>query len=145
MFFSGLIHDGPLPAVEKLAAFTEARHRVLAENIANVDTPGYRPKELDLGAFQAALAEALERRGRDGSMPLPIASSRQWRLDSGGSLQVQPAEAGPENILFHDRTNASVERQMTELVKNALRHQMAVELLRDRYEGLLAAIRGRLA
>ena len=41
MFFEGLVNRGSLPAMEKMLAFTEARHRVLTENIANVDTPGY--------------------------------------------------------------------------------------------------------
>jgi len=34
---------------------------------------------------------------------------------------------------------------MAELAKNAMTHQVAVELLRVRYAGLLEAIRGRIA
>lgn len=39
---------------ERRLAWLESRQRVLAENIANADTPGYRPK--DIGSFAQALA-----------------------------------------------------------------------------------------
>ena len=35
----------------------QARHRVLAENIANADTPGYRARDLE---FSSALVRAME-------------------------------------------------------------------------------------
>ena len=37
-------------------AWLQERQRVLAQNIANADTPGYRPR--DLGSFQRSLAGA---------------------------------------------------------------------------------------
>jgi flagellar basal-body rod protein FlgB len=33
------------------------RQRLIAENIANASTPGYRPRDLDTGAFERALAQ----------------------------------------------------------------------------------------
>ena len=62
MFLADVVHRETLPVLEKALAFTEARHRVLVENIANVDTPGYRTKHLDAAAFQEALGKALARR-----------------------------------------------------------------------------------
>jgi flagellar basal-body rod protein FlgB len=144
MLIGSVTNDGALPVLEKLAAFTEGRHRVLLENVANLDTPGYRPKDVGLGQFQAALAEAAQRRSGKGDA-LQVGEQSGWRWDSDGSLKLQPQEVGPENILFHDGTNASVERQMSELVKNAMTHQVAVELLRRSYGRVLQAIRGHIA
>ena len=144
MFLSSVVNSGSLPVLERMAAFTEARHRVLLTNVANLDTPGYRPKDVDPDGFRAALSEASGRRGGS-SGPLEMAEGKSWRFGPGGSLEVRPREVGPENILFHDRTNSSVERQMSELVKNAMMHQIAVELLRGRYSALMTAIRGRVA
>jgi len=45
-----------LSAMEQMAAFTEARQKLIAENIANVDTPAYQRRQVDLGGFQQALA-----------------------------------------------------------------------------------------
>lgn len=49
----------PLPALFQLlsarAGFLQARHAVLAQNVANADTPRYRPRDLVEPDFLAAL------------------------------------------------------------------------------------------
>jgi flagellar basal-body rod protein FlgB len=40
--------------------FAEARQRVLAENIANIDTPDYHSRRLDPESFQHSLRKAFE-------------------------------------------------------------------------------------
>ena len=144
MLFESITNSGSLPALEKLAAFTEARHRVLLTNVANLNTPGYRVRDADVGEFQTALSEALARRERAGA-PLEVDEGGSWQFDRDGRLQIKPVQIEPNNVLFHDGTNASVERQMNELAKNAILHQTAVELLRGRYGGLMKAIRGRVS
>ena len=55
-----------------------------------------------------------------------------------------PSEEPAENVLFHDDTNARVERQMAMMAENTMMHQLASELLRERFDGLLKAIRGNI-
>jgi len=145
MVFANLVGRETLPVLEKALAFAEARHRVLTENIANVDTPGYRTKHLDAAAFQEALGQALARRKEDPSGALELPSSREFHEDASGHLVVTPTEEPPENILFHDGTNGKLERQMAMLAENALTHRAMVELTRNRFDILMAAIRGRTA
>jgi len=144
MFLADVCNRGALPVLEKALAFTEARHRVLTENVANADTPGYRTKHLDTTAFQEALGRAQARRREDPSGAFELRPSREFRVDAQGFLHITPSEEPPENVLFHDGTNGSLERQMAMLAENALMHQAYAELLRDRFEGLLKAIRGKL-
>ena len=40
--------------------FAQARHQVLAGNIANLDTPGYRVRDLSVENFQQRLKEVIE-------------------------------------------------------------------------------------
>ena len=47
-------------ALEKTIAFTERRHQVLAGNLANMSTPDYRSRDLDVDAFQSALADSIK-------------------------------------------------------------------------------------
>ncbi len=145
MFFASLVGRETLPVMEKALAFTEARHRVLTENVANADTPGYRTKHLDAAAFQEALGQALARRKEDPSGALELSPSREFRVSSAGDLVVTPSEEPPENILFHDGTNNKLERQMAMLAENALMHRALTELLRQKLESLSTAIRGRVA
>jgi len=153
MFFADVVNSGTVPALEKVLAFTEARQRMLAENIANVDTPNYRTKQLDVAAFQGALRTALDDRRQSGSSrtrrgaeseALCLPANSQFWQDDQGRLVVQPSEVPAENLLFHDDTNARIERQMAMMAENTMMHQAATELLRSRFDGLLKAIRGRI-
>ena len=143
MLVSDVTNAGLIPALEKAMAFTEARNRVLAENIANVTTPGYQAKQLDVSAFQAALKEASrQREANGGEFKLP--SSEQFRTDEEGMLAVTPGEEPVENLLFQDGTNARIERQMALLAENTMMNQAVSNLLRARFDGLETAIRGRV-
>ncbi len=143
MLFADMLNRGPTAALEKLMAYTEARQRVLAENVANIDNPHYRTKHLDAGAFQKSLREALNRQKATRSTTLELAGD-DFQVEADGRLRVMPTEEPAENVLFHDGTNTRVEKQMALMAENAMMHETATELLRGRYEGLLKAIRGRL-
>src|SRR3989337_1529036 len=59
---STLFDTSSVPLLEQVVNFTEARHGVLAGNIANLDTPGYTTRDLSPELFQSRLKEALETR-----------------------------------------------------------------------------------
>jgi len=142
MFLTDVTGGTSTAMLEKMLAFTEARNKVIATNIANATTPGYREKQVDPAAFQAALRDAAERRRADGGA-FEIAANEQVEVDSAGMLKVKPTEEPTENLLFHDGTNARIERQMATLAENTMMHNAAVDLLRSQFEGLSKAIRGR--
>lgn len=145
MWLRGVVNCETLPVLEKLAAFTEARHQVLAENIANIDTPHYRAKQLDAKAFRAKLAEAVKNRRDAGhGSGLDLKGTRQFHVDKTGMLRVTPTLRPTENALFHDGTNASLERQMASLAENTLMNRVTVELLSERFRSLRKAISGRV-
>ena len=143
MFFESLINRGTLPALEAMAGFTEQRHRMVAENIANIDTPGYRTKRLDPRRFQKALADALERRDGDHKAPFEIRSTREFRQRDDGTLAVTPSLEPADNVLFHDGTNARLEQQLTALAENGMTYEYVTQMLKGRYDGLLTALRGQ--
>lgn len=143
MFLQDVTSGGAFPMLQKTLAFSEARNKVLAENIANVTTPGYRAKQLDVHSFQAALAKAREnRQGNGGKFELP--ETNEVRLDDAGHLRVRPSHVPTQNLLFHDGTNASIERQMADLAENTMTHQATAELLKGYFDGVSKAIRGRV-
>ena len=59
---SSLFRSSTIPVLEQVVNFTEARHGVLAGNIANLDTPGYRTRDLSPELFQDRLKEAIDTR-----------------------------------------------------------------------------------
>jgi flagellar basal-body rod protein FlgB len=55
--------DG-IPALERMVQFTGQRQRVILDNIANLSTPGFRPRDVSPEAFQAQLREAIDAKRR---------------------------------------------------------------------------------
>lgn len=47
-------------ALEQTLSFTERRHEILAGNIANMSTPDYRSRDLDVSEFQSELAKSIQ-------------------------------------------------------------------------------------
>jgi flagellar basal-body rod protein FlgB len=121
--------------------FAEARQRVLAENVANINTPDYQTKKVDAAKFRAALGEALQ--AAEPAKPLKLQGGAQFSTDDSGTLSVQPEIDESSNALFHDGTNARLETLLSDVAENQLQHEFSVNLLRERYNLLLIAIRGR--
>ncbi len=145
MWLDRLLSTPTTQSLELSARFAELRQRVLAENLANVDTPGYQFKSLDVARFQNALHDALQASRRS---PRPLAlnlrSGAEVRPRPGGGIDVTPSTEPADNVLFHDGTNTRIERLMTEINANALSYELATSLLRGKYESLLRAVRGRV-
>ncbi len=144
MWLDRLLSSRTSRALELTAQFAEQRHRVLAEDIANIDTPGFRSRRLDADRFAAVLAEALEEAEQTGSKRLVLRDDAQFRTTPDGRLVTRPTVEGPGRVLFQDGTDARLEELMSELGDNALLHSLSLRLLRSRFNGLLTAIRGRL-
>lgn len=135
MFINRLINQGNLPLVEQTLRFTARRHSLLAENIANIDTPHYRQKDLDPAGFQAALRDRVSSRaGR------PTSSVRFDGMSSDADL-LEPQRG----ILFHDGANRSSEQLMTDLAKNALTHNLYAELMRRQFSSIQNALKERVS
>jgi len=132
MFIERLLNEGNGPLLEQTLRFTAARHRLLAENVANVDTPGYRQKDLSTEKFQGLMRDRLEQ--RNDAPPGTVS------FDDIGAEVENPTR----NILFHDGNNRSMEQLMSDSAKNALMHNLVVELLRKQFGALEMALKERI-
>ena len=64
------VFDNTLSRLERALDVRLVRENVLAANVANVDTPGFKPKDVDFTATMAAIEGAAH--GEDGvSLPTP--------------------------------------------------------------------------
>ncbi len=145
MFLEGLFERGAVPVLQNVLSFSQQRHKVLVNNISNFDTVGYKVKDLPATAFNQALRDAVDRRDRRGvGEPLSVKGQRHFRWDRQGRLEVEPQEVKNNNVLFHDRNNRFIEKQLVAMNKNSGRHQMVSTMLRQQYDLMHTAIRGRL-
>jgi flagellar basal-body rod protein FlgB len=132
MFIERLMNQTNAPLVEKVLGFASARHKLIAENIANVDTPGYRTKDLSEAKFFGML--------RDRAAARQEASPGSMGYD-GLNVDVENPRAG---ILFHDRNNRSMEQLASDQAKNGLLYTMAIELLKKQFSTMEMALKERV-
>ena len=140
----GLFDNGSLPALERMVQFTEQRHKVLVNNVANLSNPYFKAKDLDPRAFQQALGQAIDsRRGRPSSGgELEIGDTAELTFHSDG-ITARPGEIN-ESVLRHDQNNIDLERNMQRLAENTLAHNAAIELIRNQFSLIQSAIRERV-
>ena len=138
--FPELFQSTTIPILEQVANFAQSRHTVLAGNIANLDTPDYRVRDLSVGEFQARLKKAIEARHQ------PI--GRRRRVSPGELAYrreetIAKAAENPKTILYHDKSNVGLEFQVTEMIKNQMQHNLALTIIRQQFRLLEAAVSGR--
>jgi flagellar basal-body rod protein FlgB len=128
-----------IPLLEEVANFAQARHGVLVGNVANLDTPGYRTRDLSVDVFQERLKEALEaRRVREegwSSSGIVTRDPNDSLRDVGESLN---------SILYHDDSNVGLEQQILQISKNQYLHNLAISIMSNQFRLLQAAISERV-
>lgn len=91
-----------------------ARQKVVASNIANIDTPGYKARDID---FASELQE--------------VESTTQPRVIEARGLAIK-----------NDGNNVSLDREMRLLSENALRFTIASAFMKDEIGEIRKAIQG---
>lgn len=138
---SNMFNASSLPVLEQVVSFTQARHGVLAGNIANIDTPGYKSRDLSVQTFQARLKDAIETRRRAAESP-SYAINAELAGKSTGTTWQQVRET-EDDILFHDDHDVSLETQVTEINKNQTHHNLALTIMNAQFRLLRAAVTER--
>jgi flagellar basal-body rod protein FlgB len=90
------------------------RQKVVASNIANADTPGYKTQDID---FQSALQSA------------------------AAGMQATPTEV-PGLRVKNDGNNVSLDRESRLLSENAMRFSLASNMLKSQFKTMRMAIEG---
>ncbi len=127
-----------IPILEQVVDFAQARHHLLASNVANIDVPGYRTRDLSLKNFQQALKEAIEAADRKNE---PV-SARILSTDPHDPLR--QVKDSIKSILYHDGSDVGYEQQVAEITKNQMMHNLALNIMRHQIEMIETAIRERI-
>jgi flagellar basal-body rod protein FlgB len=123
---------GPLALAERRLHWLDARQRVLAQNIANADTPGFRGS--DLRPFGETLARAA------GGTPT-LATTNARHIAGGGGVpgaerERRVAERTP------DGNSVSIEEQAMKVAETDQAHALAITLHR-RFMNMFRTALGR--
>jgi flagellar basal-body rod protein FlgB len=111
------------------------RAEVLANNLANADTPNFKARDLD---FRQALARET---GADSSFSMRATHGRHLSLGTTAHSGAEVLYRTPHQPSIDGNT---VEEQVehSEYMKNALQLQASFTFLNSRFKGLMSALRG---
>lgn len=132
---ASLFQSTTIPILEQVASFAQARHSVLAGNLANADTPGYVARDLSVDAFQTRLQQAIQQRHRAG----PQSPGEE----TAAAVDLAHAAKDTPGILYHDQSQVGTEYQVSEMVKNRLQHNLAITILAHQFKLLQSAVSER--
>ncbi len=133
-----LLDSTTIPALAETLQFAQARHTVLLGNLANINTPGYKTRDLSVDVFQQRLKEALA------APPLKQDPLSPGIVSSGADDPLRRVRQSLTNVLYHDETNMDLEKQVAEVNKNQFLHNFALTVMTDQFQLLQSAISERI-
>ena len=133
---SGWLDTPNLRILEKGLDATALRNRVLANNIANVDTPGYKRSDVDFEAILGAeLGQESDRLALKTSSPRHLPG-----LESGQGNAVVTDERG---TMRNDGNNVDVDREMTRVAENTIQYNSTIRALSSQLAILRMVVQSR--
>ncbi len=106
------------------------RFELIAANLANADTPGYKAVDIDFGD---ALAKA-----QGGTLGLQGGNERHIQI-GGGRPDINYRSSSQQSL---DGNTVETDREHAEFMDNAIRYQASLNFLGGRIKGMLLALRG---
>ena len=124
------ITSNSMHMMERSMQFLWAKQTAMLDNIANVETPNYKPK---LVTFEESFQERLE--AADQGRNKQTKAAMREAID-GASWQVEEVE----ETTRRDENGVNLTEQMTEMVRNAYQMQYVYQSLNSDFSALRTAI-----
>ncbi len=113
--------------LNRLVEATGFRHKVITSNIANVDTPGYKAKDVQ---FSQVLGSELK---------LTVTSSQHLGGSETGSSQILTAEDAQAWV---DQNTVELDKEVSKMTENSILFQTSVSMLGAKIKMFKNAIKG---
>jgi flagellar basal-body rod protein FlgB len=133
-----LFDDPTLEAMGSYMTRLSRRQQVVASNIANIDTPGYRAKDV---SFHATMVELLA------TPETPVRGTRGGHISQMRPSYQAPVPFETEGLTERiDGNNVDLDREMLNLSETTFGYATISQLLRTKFRGIASAIQeGRSA
>lgn len=118
---------------ERVLTAASQRLELLAENVANADTPNYKARDID---FRAALQEA------DAASTVTLVSTRKGHIQGAGTNGRPEALYRVPDQPSLDGNTVDAQKESAAVAETSTRYQASLTFLDQRIRGLRAAITG---
>jgi len=97
------------------------RNEVISNNIANIDTPGYKANKVE---FESLLAEALAK----GTIQGKTTRNKHIQIGAGSLDDVRPVVKRSNNTTMRmDGNNVDIDQEMVDLARNSIQYQALIQ------------------
>ncbi|SEB03410.1 flagellar basal-body rod protein FlgB [Thalassobacillus cyri] len=127
------LFGGTMQTLEHSLNYATQKNKTISNNIANVDTPGYKAKKV---IFKDILAEQTTNSiegFRTHPRHLPIGD---------GALTPYQVVTDRGTTYNHNGNNVDIDKEMNELAKNQLYYQSMVDRMNGKFRSLETVIKG---
>ncbi|WP_024872821.1 flagellar basal body rod protein FlgB [Tolumonas lignilytica] len=111
------------------------RAEVLAANIANADTPGYKARDVDFSAL-------LEQAQGGQSTAVALTRTNEQHIAGGSSLDSSVMYRTPLEADTGDGNTVDINQERTAFMENSLEFQTSLSFLNSKISVLMRAIKG---
>jgi flagellar basal-body rod protein FlgB len=118
------VGDKMFPVVENMLDWTAKRQQAISANLANIDTPGYKAKDISFSEHMQGL-----------SLETTSARHLESSLSQGGMRVFEVGTPEQQN-----GNTVNLEREMTEVSKNGMQYLALVQFLNQKIRTLRSAI-----
>lgn len=139
-----MLSDITTVALERSLSGAYARQLAIADNLANIETPGYQAKEV---SFEQSLRAAIRAERSASGMGTPTPAQRVPDCLGVGarrrSIEAVQPRVGPKNAPARpDGNSVNLEAEMVAMSKNSLHYKMLARLLAKKLRMMRRAING---
>jgi len=120
--------DDSIKILENLIVYTAKRHGVLSSNIANVDTPEYKAKDL-------LFPKLVEEEG----IKLATTNEKHIKNEPIKDLKEETIEVAVEN--WDDKNNVELDKEVAKMTENSILYQTSLNMLSARIRMFKNALR----
>jgi flagellar basal-body rod protein FlgB len=133
---SSIVFDSTIKTLEIAIDLRSKLHQQIATNIANLDTPGYKPQSLDFEEQLKRLPELLD------TNSLGVTHERHFPI---GGTNTSYTTSGTASVLSQkdnsDSDSVSLEEEMAKLAENNLTYNALAHILKRKFDKLRHVIR----
>ena len=132
--------DKHLGAFDDALILRSRKSEIIASNIANSDTPGYKAKDID---FKSAMSSAMGTRSEFRKDALKMSTTDNNHIQMGqNSFSADVMYRNPYQPSMDGNTvDAGVEK--SEFSKNAIHYQATLRFLTGKFQSLTKAVKGQ--
>jgi len=131
------LFDSTISALSRSMDLRARQHEMLLGNIANADTPNYKPFSMDVEKAMQNHAPPTQ----SGDLVRTDAHHLRGIAVSDESEEMDTAEDNPL-LLRGDGNGVDIDAQMTELAKNSMLYKVSAQIAKSKFKGLKYAITG---